>query len=122
MDGPQARRAALTYERLRRLGSGNTGAAEKAPESGLPEAWAAILVRGTGTPRSKGRNGREGILSPLEAENAALAHREVSPEERARVDALLSAARVAEQDDASPAQALTLKALAARRRAISSGD
>ena len=94
MGGPQAKRATLTYERLRRLAVAG---------SELPDAWAAILVRGAGTPRSAGRNGREGVLSPLDAQNAALAHRVLSAEEREAIDALLRGARVEGQDlDGNP--------------------
>jgi hypothetical protein len=105
--GPQARRAALAYERLIQING-----------SDLPDAFAAILIRAAGTPRSAGVNGREGILSPIEAQNAALAHRVLWPSERDALAELMSGAQVAGREDASPAQALILKALAARRMAF----
>lgn len=109
--GPQGKRAAQAYERLAGL-DGNT----------LPPEYAAALVRGVGTPRSSAANGREGILTPIEAQNAAAAWGELSPGERDSVAALLSGTAVAGQTDASPAQALILKALAARRTAFAADD
>src|SRR5262249_5536511 len=109
--GPQARRAALTHERLNEIN-----------ESDLPDAWAAILIRAAATPRSSALHGREGILSPIEAQNAALAHRVLSSGERAAVGELVARAQVKGRIDASPAQALILKSLAARRAAFAELD
>jgi hypothetical protein len=111
MTGRQAKRAALTHERLLRVDG-----------SDLPAEWAAILIRAAGTPRSTGVNGREGILSPLEAQNAALAYRALSPCERDALAELVGRARVTGHADASPAQALILKALAARRASFADVD
>src|SRR5262249_40279834 len=90
--------------------------------SDLPDDWAAILIRAAGTPRSSALNGREGILSPIEAQNAALAYRVLSAGERDAIAALVGRARVEGRVDASPAQALILKALAARRTAFAELD
>jgi hypothetical protein len=111
MAGPLAKRAALSYQRLTRIDA-----------SELPDEWAAIIVRAAATPRSTSINGREGIVSPIDAQNTALAYHELSPAERDTVACFVRRACVAGQADASPAQALILKALGARRAALTGGN
>jgi len=111
LGGPQARRAGLAYERI----------VEAGPTE-LPAEWTAILIRAAGTPRSARENGREGILSPLEAQNAALAYHGLSAAEREALKQLVAGAAPAKGEEAWPAQALILKALAARRTALAGAD
>src|SRR5262249_44816473 len=109
--GANGKRAVLAYQRVD----------ARAPGS-MPPQDVAPIVRAAGTARSSAMNGREGIVGPIEAENAALALRDLSPDERATVSGLIDAADIRGSADPSAAQALILKAIAARRAIFCSGD
>ncbi len=112
---PNLKRAIATTEKIAASGAS------------LPPQYKAALIYGSGATRSSGLNGREGVLSPIQAGNAARAFCGVRPAERTAIEGLLAkagcrGAAPAPGADALTEQALIMKALGARSGSITSAD
>ncbi len=123
MDGPNRWNAFATYEKLKGL-QGQLATQGKT----LPDDVVRSLTLGVGVPRTAAQNGREGLMGPSQAMQAARAYASLKPEDKARFDDLMAkagqdqAGTPALGADANAERALLLKALAARRNEVASPD